>query len=91
MFTSIYKPKKIDNFIGNVSIIQPFIEWLLEWDSMDKKNKCALISGLTGIGKTLLVELILKKFDYNMEKYNQENKKNTKAKSFFNIFILNFK
>lgn len=66
MFTSIYRPKKIDNFIGNVSIIQPFIEWLLEWDSMDKKNKCALISGLTGIGKTLLIELILKKFDYNI-------------------------
>jgi replication factor C subunit 1 len=66
MFTTIYKPKKIDDFIGNRNIIQPFIQWLLEWNQDDKKNKCALISGLTGIGKTLLVELILKKHDYNI-------------------------
>jgi replication factor C subunit 1 len=65
MFTTIYRPKKIENFIGNKSIIQPFIEWLLEWD-LNKKNKCALISGLTGIGKSVLVDLILKKHDYNI-------------------------
>jgi len=65
MFTTIYRPKKIENFIGNKGIIQPFIEWLLEWD-FNKKNKCALISGLTGIGKSLIVDLILKKHDYNI-------------------------
>jgi len=66
MFTTIYRPKKIDDFIGNRNIIQPFIQWLLEWNADNKKNKCALLSGLTGIGKTLLVELILKKHDYNI-------------------------
>lgn len=66
MFTTIYRPKKIDEFVGNKNIIQPFIQWLLEWEPTNKKNKCALVSGLTGIGKTLLVELILKKHDYNI-------------------------
>lgn len=66
MFTTIYRPKKIENFIGNKNVIQPFIRWLLEWDSNDKKNKCALVSGLCGIGKSLLVELILNKHDYNI-------------------------
>jgi replication factor C subunit 1 len=66
MFTTIYRPKKIEDFIGNRNIIQPFIHWLLEWNADDKKNKCALVSGLTGIGKTLLVDLILKKHDYNI-------------------------
>jgi replication factor C subunit 1 len=66
MFTSIYRPKNIDNFIGNKNIIKSFIQWLLEWEPTSKKNKCALISGITGIGKTLLVELILKKHDYNI-------------------------
>jgi replication factor C subunit 1 len=66
MFTSIYRPKKIEDFIGNKNVIKSFIEWLLEWDPSNKKNKCALVSGLTGIGKTLLVELILKKHDYNI-------------------------
>jgi len=66
MFTSTYRPKKLENFIGNKSVIQPFIEWLLEWDPNNKKSKCALVSGLCGIGKSLLVELILKKHDYNI-------------------------
>lgn len=66
MFTTIYKPKKIEDFVGNRNVIQPFIRWLLEWNADDKKNKCGLVSGLTGIGKTLLVELILKKHDYNI-------------------------
>lgn len=66
MFTSTYRPKKIDDFVGNKNIIQPFIGWLLEWNVNDKNNKCMLISGFTGIGKSLLVELILKRHDYNI-------------------------
>jgi len=66
MFTTIYRPKKIEDFVGNQNIIKPFIKWLLEWESTNKKNKCALVSGLTGIGKTLLVDLILKRHDYNI-------------------------
>jgi replication factor C subunit 1 len=66
MFTNIYRPKKIEDFVGNTNVILPFIRWLLEWNADDKKNKCALVSGLTGIGKSLLVDLILKKHDYNI-------------------------
>lgn len=66
MFTTIYRPKKLDDFIGNKHLVQPFIQWLLDWDINDKKNKCALISGLTGVGKNLFVELMLKKHDYNI-------------------------
>jgi replication factor C subunit 1 len=66
MYTVKYRPNKLDDFVGNKNIIQPFIRWLLEWDPNDKKNKCALVSGVNGIGKTLLVELLLKKHDYNI-------------------------
>jgi replication factor C subunit 1 len=66
MFTSIYRPKTIEKFIGNKQVMQPFIQWLLEWEPNNTKNKCALVSGLCGIGKTLLVELILMKHDYNI-------------------------
>jgi replication factor C subunit 1 len=65
MFTTKYRPKNIEKFVGNKQIIRSFIKWLLEWDGNNKKNKCALISGLCGIGKNLLVDLILKKHDYN--------------------------
>lgn len=66
MFTTKYRPKKLENFIGNKAVIQPFIKWLLEWKSDDLKNKCTLISGANGIGKSLLVELVLKIHDYNI-------------------------
>ena len=66
MFTAIYRPNKYERFIGNKQIIQSLIQWLLEWDVNNKKNRCALISGLCGIGKSLLVELVLKKIDYNI-------------------------
>lgn len=66
MFTTVYRPKNIEDFIGNRNLIQTFIQWLLEWDSTNKKSKCVLVSGLTGIGKSLLVELILKNHNYNV-------------------------
>jgi replication factor C subunit 1 len=65
MFTTTYRPKKIEDFVGNKQNVQPFIQWLLEWDANDKKKKCALISGICGIGKSLFVDIMLKKHDYN--------------------------
>jgi replication factor C subunit 1 len=66
MYATKYRPNKLSEFIGNKNIIQPFIRWLLEWDVNNKKTKCALVSGVNGIGKSLLVELVLKKHDYNI-------------------------
>ena len=66
MFTVKYRPTRIDDFVGNKNVIQPFIQWLLDWDENNKKTKCALISGVNGVGKSLLVELMLKKHDFNI-------------------------
>jgi replication factor C subunit 1 len=66
MYTSKYRPDKLEDFVGNKNVIQPFIRWLLEWDPNNKKTKCALVYGVNGVGKSLLVELILKKHDYNI-------------------------
>ena len=66
MFTVKYRPTRIDEFVGNKNVIQPFIQWLLNWDETNKKTKCALISGVNGVGKSLLVELMLKKHDFNI-------------------------
>lgn len=66
MFTTKYRPTKLADFVGNSKVIHPFIEWLLTWDQKNKKNKCLLVSGLNGIGKSLLVDLVLKKHCYNI-------------------------
>jgi replication factor C subunit 1 len=65
MFTTKYRPTKLADFVGNSKVIQPFIKWLLGWDPSMKKNRCALVSGLNGQGKSLLVDLILKKYSYH--------------------------
>lgn len=77
MFTTTYRPKKIEEFVGNKQIIQPLIEWLLEWNPDNKKQKCALISGICGIGKSLFVDLILKKHDYNLIEINLDDERDS--------------
>jgi DNA polymerase III delta prime subunit len=66
MYTIKYRPNKLEDFVGNKQVVQPFIRWLLEWNPQDKKSKCALVSGVNGVGKSLLVELLLTKHDYNI-------------------------
>ena len=66
MYTIKYRPDKLTDFIGNHHLTKPFIKWLLEWDPTNKKTKCALVYGVNGIGKSLLVELMLKKHDFNI-------------------------
>jgi replication factor C subunit 1 len=66
MFTTTYRPKSIEEFVGNKQNVQPFIQWLLHWDANNKKTKCALISGVCGIGKSLFVDLLLNKCGFNI-------------------------
>ena len=48
----------MENFIGNKVAIYQFIGWL-------KQPKCCLIYGPYGIGKDMMVDLILQKYNYN--------------------------
>jgi replication factor C subunit 1 len=79
MFTSKYIPNTIDEFIGNKIAIQSLSNWLLKWDPKNKKTKCALVSGLNGIGKSLLVELILKKYEYNIINLSIDDERNKES------------
>jgi replication factor C subunit 1 len=76
MFTETFRPKKLDDFIGNKSIIQPFVKWLLTWEPSNKKTKCALVSGLCGTGKSLLVELVCNKYNYNIINLSIDEERN---------------
>ncbi len=73
MFTIKYKPNKIEEFVGNKQLIQPFTEWLLQWNENNKQQKCALFSGICGVGKDLFIELFLKKYMYNIVYLDLDN------------------
>jgi replication factor C subunit 1 len=66
MLTDKYKPNSFDNFVGNIQNITLIQNWLCNWDIKNKINKkCLLISGPSGIGKTLCIELLIKKYNLN--------------------------
>ena len=66
MFTDKYKPINFENFVGNLPNIASLQNWLINWNLQNKSyKKCALISGTSGIGKTLCIELLIKKYNLN--------------------------
>jgi len=73
MFTTKYRPNKLADFIGNYQNRITFAKWLLEWKPTLKK-KGILISGLNGIGKSLLVDLVLHKYDFHIIHFDGREK-----------------
>ena len=57
-----WKPKDINEIIGNKQNISKIDEWLAKFN--DHNNNSIIISGGHGIGKTLSIELLLKKYNY---------------------------
>ena len=63
-----YKPLKISDVIGNkkqITILKNYLN-----DNSIHKNKPMIISGNHGIGKTLILKLILKEYNYNIRIIN---------------------
>ena len=70
-----YKPEHLENIIGNASCIKSIQNWFENWHATSNtKNVCALLSGPNGIGKTLAVELLIKKYDLNPISLNPDEK-----------------
>ena len=70
MLSQRYKPTDVNSIVGNNISVNNIIKWTNEWSNecLDKKSKkkCLLISGNSGICKTLSIELILKNLKYNI-------------------------
>jgi replication factor C subunit 1 len=76
MLTHKYKPDNLENIIGNKTCINSIQLWFENWYplKMNSKNICALLSGPNGIGKTLTVELLIKKYNLNPISLNPDEK-----------------
>jgi replication factor C subunit 1 len=76
MLSQIYKPTDINGIIGNKKNIDAIQQWILNTETNTKNTKkCLLISGNSGIGKTLSVELILKSLKYNIVDLNSDDER----------------
>jgi replication factor C subunit 1 len=76
MLTHKYKPDNLENIIGNKTCINSIQLWFEKWYPVktNSKDVCALLSGSNGIGKTLTIELLIKKYNLNPISLNPDEK-----------------
>ncbi|NDA64456.1 MAG: AAA family ATPase, partial [Chitinophagia bacterium] len=90
MFCEKYKPDNLEKFIGNSNAVIQINNWLVDWQNSNPKTKACILSGKTGIGKSLLAELLANKYGYficNIENHiNSLEKIFNLTKTIFNIF-----
>ena len=61
MLIDEYKPKRLEEIIGQTIVIKKILYWLKNW----KPGKALLLYGPTGIGKNIIIEMVAKeKIDF---------------------------
>jgi replication factor C large subunit len=71
-----YRPKKIEDIIGNEEAKATFIEWL---KSKRRSKKAILLYGPPGVGKTALVNAAGKEFGFTIIEMNASDTRSEKA------------
>jgi replication factor C large subunit len=66
LWTEKYSPKSFDEVLGNIKIKDAIIEWTEEWLN-GNTQKCMLLIGPAGTGKTTLAHLAAKEFSEYIE------------------------
>ncbi len=71
-----YRPKKIEDIIGNEEAKASFVEWL---KTKRKSKKAALLYGPPGVGKTALVNAAAREFGFTIIEMNASDTRSEKA------------
>ena len=66
LWTEKYGPKSFDEVLGNIKIKDAIVEWTEEWLNSNTQ-KCMLLIGPAGTGKTTLAHLAAKEFSEYIE------------------------
>ena len=75
-----YHPKTVDDIIGNKTQIKNFEGWIKDFKNKKTGIKRAvLLTGPSGIGKTLIATKILTKFDYKNFEFNASDVRSHKS------------
>ncbi|MBT4870754.1 MAG: replication factor C large subunit [Candidatus Diapherotrites archaeon] len=78
LFTETYFPGNLDEFIGNVEIVEEAKRWAQEWDA-GKAQKPLVLYGMPGVGKTALAYLIAKEMNWQIFEMNASDLRNKDA------------
>jgi len=70
LWTELYKPQCLEEMIGIGNSIQIIDDWFKDFLQGKNTKSCIIIVGNTGIGKTTMAHLILKKYQYDIQEFN---------------------
>ena len=77
MFVEKYKPRTVQEIIGNKDQVNELGKWLQAFPKVEKKG--VLITGPPGIGKTTMAHLVSKAFGYKVAEYNASDTRSVQA------------
>jgi replication factor C large subunit len=75
MLIDKYKPKKLDEIIGQTLVIKKVLNWLDNW----KPGKALMLYGPTGIGKGIIIELVARKKNLNLVEVNASDSRDASS------------
>ena len=70
-----YKPNKLEQTCLSINTIDLMRKWIKEYKTI---NRPLFIHGNTGIGKTLIAQLLLEEFNYDIENLNISDMRDSK-------------
>lgn len=72
MWSETYRPKRLEDMVGNDEVRAKLVSWLSKWK---KGGKAVILLGPPGIGKTTTVQLAAKRLGFNLVQLNASDKR----------------
>lgn len=73
MWSEIYRPQSVEQMIGNEDARLAVVKWLSRWVN---GSRPLLLVGPSGVGKTTLVNVLARKFNYDLIEMNASDTRN---------------
>jgi len=91
-WNDICRPKKLDDFLINKQEIQKAIQWIQNYkNNIPDTKRVLLILGPTGVGKTLLADILFNEYNYQKIELNSSDIRTQKKLGEFLKKALSFK
>ncbi|HME19646.1 MAG TPA: AAA family ATPase [Nitrososphaerales archaeon] len=72
MWSEAYRPKRMEEMVGNDEVRAKLVSWLSKWK---KGGKAVILLGPPGIGKTTTVQLAARKLGFNLVQLNASDRR----------------
>lgn len=76
-WTTLYRPSKLDDFVGNPNAVAEIEKWLKNWKKGNPPRKRAiLLYGPPGTGKTSITQVLANKYSFDLIEINASDARN---------------